>query len=62
MEYLQDVSSLSGQARVEPVSDPLQTGIRFFLLLTPVTALPIRPLCDIVPHQNAELRGQAFEP
>jgi len=34
-EHLSDVSPLSGRANLEPVSAPLQDGIRFFRPLTP---------------------------
>ena len=36
-EHLLDVGTLSGRANLEPVSDPLRTGIRFFQHPLPLT-------------------------
>jgi len=47
-----DVSSLSGRAKFEPVSTPLQGGIRFFLHLKP--APPIVCLTVSPAHRQAQ--------
>lgn len=58
-KHPQDVCSLSSRAKFEPVSTPLQDGLRFFLPLTPaspsVCLAPFTPRFHL-PESQAEIR------